>query len=336
MTGCSIVARAQSTLRMLFLVGISLCLGLTSRAQSSYPWLWCPTTPTLPPTVKCHERPPMLEGVSFELGCFDICTGVPINCHEDWEEYFSLAGLPQADMLYWQGGHVHARNGSVAATTGGIYSELSGFASTSVIEGDTQNEMWPGFKYRPQASQVVHVTARAKTLTEGYSPVVDWNWHLDPTDNSGKTVILEIAFDVRLGGLVELPSDPLNFVVERQKTATHPQADYVTPVMAARLEKLSVLYRSAYLGCTGGRIGVQLSFNDMSLAWGGLFDINSTWDCPHAWHRVGTSADVNHDGPRDGGGRQATDEDLLDDLARGLHLVRHEKSIGLIHYEFGR
>ena len=38
--------------------------------------------------------------------------------------------------------------------------------------------------------------------------------------------------------------------------------------------------------------GVKLGFNDMSLPWGGVFDLDTNWQSPHCGHRVGTSVDV--------------------------------------------
>ena len=38
---------------------------------------------------------------------------------------------------------------------------------------------------------------------------------------------------------------------------------------------------------------VYLAVIDMSLPYGGLFDINGDWDTPHDWHRVGRSVDFS-------------------------------------------
>jgi hypothetical protein len=39
--------------------------------------------------------------------------------------------------------------------------------------------------------------------------------------------------------------------------------------------------------------GKKISINDMSLPWGGLFDINGDWLTPHTSHRRGMSVDIN-------------------------------------------
>jgi hypothetical protein len=38
----------------------------------------------------------------------------------------------------------------------------------------------------------------------------------------------------------------------------------------------------------------QVSFNDIALPWGGLFDMNSTWKQPHKTHGKGQGGDFNH------------------------------------------
>jgi hypothetical protein len=45
----------------------------------------------------------------------------------------------------------------------------------------------------------------------------------------------------------------------------------------------------AYYVATGELLGI----NDMSLVWGGLFDINGDWSTPHGSHRKGMSVDID-------------------------------------------
>ena len=46
--------------------------------------------------------------------------------------------------------------------------------------------------------------------------------------------------------------------------------------------------------------GILLRVNDMSLQFGGLFDIDNDWRTPHRGHRVGVNADVGFTGIRNG------------------------------------
>jgi hypothetical protein len=55
---------------------------------------------------------------------------------------------------------------------------------------------------------------------------------------------------------------------------------------------------------------MKISFNDLSLEYGGILDYHSNWDCDHKLHRVGKSADLN------------TDECLICDAGQPLCLNR--------------
>ena len=96
---------------------------------------------------------------------------------------------------------------------------------------------------------------------------------------------------------------------------------------------------------------VYLAVIDMSLPYGGLFDINGDWDTPHDWHRVGRSVDFSKY-YKDSGGNNIqvvfydedgnvikttdliTDDDLDKYFAEKKYkCTRKEKSIGKIHYE---
>lgn len=42
--------------------------------------------------------------------------------------------------------------------------------------------------------------------------------------------------------------------------------------------------------------GTTMRVNDMSLEWGGLFDVQNNWSPPHSQHRVGIHADIEFNG----------------------------------------
>lgn len=69
--------------------------------------------------------------------------------------------------------------------------------------------------------------------------------------------------------------------------------------------------------------GVAIGINDMSLIWGGLFDINSDWSTPHSKHRVGKSIDVDHYG--------ADEKKLNRIMEEKYRCSRYE--VSRIHYE---
>jgi len=61
--------------------------------------------------------------------------------------------------------------------------------------------------------------------------------------------------------------------------------------MITRIQNLATNIRSEYRRLTGWN--VKISFNDLSLEYGGILDYHSQWNCDHELHRVGKSADLN-------------------------------------------
>jgi hypothetical protein len=81
-----------------------------------------------------------------------------------------------------------------------------------------------------------------------------------------------------------------------------------------------------------GRFPRVLGLNDMSLPWGGLFDLGGSWHHPHKAHRMGRSADIDV--------RRGTDDDNLA-LAvfniwqrLGGQVVNEREALNHVHLEF--
>ena len=74
----------------------------------------------------------------------------------------------------------------------------------------------------------------------------------------------------------------------------HPDAFYLSPYSVQRIGRLQQEWEAMTAKLLGDQ-GTYLSFNDMSLPRGGLFDIEATWDNWHNSHRLGTSVDVNRE-----------------------------------------
>jgi hypothetical protein len=64
----------------------------------------------------------------------------------------------------------------------------------------------------------------------------------------------------------------------------HPSSHWGTPDVVAKLKAIASEYRQ--------ETGDKLYFNDMSLPWGGILDINANWGAPHAEHRNGNVIDI--------------------------------------------
>lgn len=71
-------------------------------------------------------------------------------------------------------------------------------------------------------------------------------------------------------------------------TSSHPYNHYGKGPFLDSLKQLALDY--------GGRWNRNLAYNDSSLEWGGIFDINANWSPPHSTHREGTNQDVRANG----------------------------------------
>jgi hypothetical protein len=86
---------------------------------------------------------------------------------------------------------------------------------------------------------------------------------------------------------------------------------------------------SDYFGVTGQRLCV----NDLSLPWGGLFDIGNNWGPPHGLHRIGKSADFNTHAECFSTAPPLVDQKELARATARWGATRIPEG-GLIHYEF--
>jgi hypothetical protein len=88
---------------------------------------------------------------------------------------------------------------------------------------------------------------------------------------------------VMVSGLQELgPGADYDLVGD---TTPHPRNHYGTASLIASLRILAQAYAQAFPGN-------RLAYNDMSLEFGGLFDIRADWRPPHRSHRLGTDVDL--------------------------------------------
>ena len=108
---------------------------------------------------------------------------------------------------------------------------------------------------------------------------------------------------VRVPGLVLLdpePDGPLTII--RAGMESHPDGTYGTPATVDALRSLAGWVvetqrtRNKVLQACGKEPWLvwQLSVNDVSLPWGGLFDYKADWSPPHQMHGLGVAADINH------------------------------------------
>jgi hypothetical protein len=262
----------------------------------------------------------------FRTGCYDIRTGTPGDCRESWILYQSTEGVAPAAMDYWTGAHLHPRESGdhPRASVGEILLDFMAEPSARSGEWETQGEVHRGDVLIPEASGVSRVFIYF-VAPRGYHCVANDEWVRDPADSTCRACMGTFLVEAHVEGLEPLPasgwyetaSDPCGHTAGKQF--------YATPEMIRRLMELSKRYVEWYEEERGQRI--RVSFNDLSLIWGGIYDYKPArrWDCPHALHRVGTSADVN--------GPSYIVKWKLDDIAKKIGLREMHPSGTLMHYE---
>jgi len=98
----------------------------------------------------------------------------------------------------------------------------------------------------------------------------------------------------------------------------HPSNHYAIPILETKITQLAATYAAAKNG--------TIEVNDMSLPWGGLFDIYGDWETPHVLHRTGHSVDINHSS------LSQPNQQFLTDRARKLGFLPVSEGAN-IHYE---
>ncbi|MHB0996464.1 MAG: hypothetical protein ACYC2I_08860 [Elusimicrobiales bacterium] len=99
------------------------------------------------------------------------------------------------------------------------------------------------------------------------------------------TGTLYMVTEMKVPNLKELTKGPGYDLVGASVTL-HQKNHFGTEAMNTAVKKLATDYHSA---CSGAK---SLSYNDMSLVWGGLYDIKGNWATPHKAHRFGVNLDV--------------------------------------------
>jgi len=118
------------------------------------------------------------------------------------------------------------------------------------------------------------------------------------------------------------------------QTTKHPVNHYGASALRDGLTSMSDDYFE-YTGEAG--TAFTLGINDMSLPWGGMFDLNGQWWVDntsgngHVKHRIGMSVDIDH---YDQFRNKSIKEDYLDKTMKEKYSCKRlEKDIDLIHYE---
>ena len=112
----------------------------------------------------------------------------------------------------------------------------------------------------------------------------------------------KFALTVRVPGLIELSGE--SYYVLTGATALHPHNHFGTQ---NTINSIKSVARTYYDSTTH-----RLKINDISLPYGGLYDINGDWRRPHDTHRLGTNVDVSYKVLNGAGGEVDIDKELFE------------------------
>ena len=309
--------------------------------------MWLESLPSPFPSRSQNCQPPYTElpiPTNFEVGCFDVGNGRPLDCQVNYQESTSLNGVPPKRVTEFTGGHAHdpARvDGELASTKGTLWSDLEPDLPVDAMvafSGRTGNQFWRAVKNAPEASGVVRICATGRLLQPGYHCVPGPPfWACD----DAITAHMELGFRVAVPGLVELPPSPGLYVRcgitasctgQDNVSPVHPSAFFGDPRLVAKVQAVVQRFQALY-----PELALQLT--DMSLPMGGLFDLDTSWEPPHNRHRNGRSVDVSRNAwNKTTGSRQYLAASQIRDLSQiavhDLHMHRiFEGEKGPIHYE---
>jgi hypothetical protein len=293
---------------------------------------WISGPPTIPDRVCGTITTP--NTVVFRFGCYSAKNGEPHNCESEWVQEFKLDGAYSEELkILWQGGHAHPRpqedsDEAFHRAVGGVVCPIDpNQEKLTRFHGFTANKTWQKTKLLPEASGVIRLDGwmRLSMLNLRWIDDLAICFREDPQDR----VYTRCKMGVSVGvfGLKLLPDNPSLYRKVSNPMGHFPGKQfYGTPAMIAAITKMAEDYKQQF--------GVLLSFNDLSLPWGGVFDLGKNWTCPHKFHRLGTSVDVNHAVYRENEPNPVgqVKKKELDEIAASYGLVQfHENE--LLHYE---
>ncbi|MFA5832451.1 MAG: penicillin-insensitive murein endopeptidase [Bacteroidota bacterium] len=117
-------------------------------------------------------------------------------------------------------------------------------------------------------------------------------------DTASATIVVKVP------GLTELTSGSHYDLIGANAGGSHHNKNHYGK--ANLINTLKTIADTAY-----SKKSYRLRFNDMSLIYGGPFDINNNWDTPHQNHREGVSVDVSSTAVTDNGSSRSVTEDRL-------------------------
>jgi hypothetical protein len=292
------------------LIGLVLTIFILTGMNVFGQGLWCDIDfgcfltddwkPTLPPSGSCHATTPDLLKL-YARSCWSDGRDCPIN----WAFQLQAPDY-NSDDCYTNGCHKHSRvldpsqYQDMLTSSGGLRLDTGPF-SNAMNKGNSSY-----FEFnaaRPEASGIMKLSIRASippncdvVSTLEHNP----GWILCG-DGPEHYFCTSMALPYHINGLVEL-LDGDDYIKNAPINNHVAHNQYGTPEMNRRLQNLASAVRTQYHDNNSeGNYYVRISFNDLSLEYGGIFDVRGDWDCHendtwqagHLGHRLGRSADLN-------------------------------------------
>ena len=254
-----------------------------------------------PPSANYNSIPDQISPMSFSFLCSDDRWGYPLPCKFEYEYLGYGSEDDQLDCVIDTSGPLptveqgtcvsggHSNKGARPETFNNSTVELVGTEDedpgSSTVKG-TQPLDFGGYRIvvqAPEASGYYSWKFNVKTP-------VGWrfNGNKGITENK-KQLFISGKNIVRVKDLYQLPES--EFYVKARNPSTYhsnENAFFATVPMLEAMAAFSLEYRRL-----SGDENLLISFNDVSLPLGGLFDIHGNWSPPHSTHREGLDVDLN-------------------------------------------
>ena len=257
-------------------------------------------SPSFPPEDICHSTNP--DRLELTGSCYDYNSGQPIPIDWNFELFYQDCGSD----CWFTGCHIdHYRiadgSQSMLTSMGGIkkptestWNSITNYIGLGIINLNIA---------KPEAAGTISlrvtciIPPNLRSYYSGWPLWMNPGWEEGPDD---WTIFMVLDLPYHVEGLISLPEGD-NYLKSSNLYNHHTTGHqyYARPAMISRIQSLADTIRSQYKDLYGWN--VKVSYNDLSLEYGGIFDVRGDWDCHendttqagHLGHRRGRSVDLN-------------------------------------------
>lgn len=281
------------------------------------------------PTKAAHPRSTLINHDWTTFACYDTVTGKLVDCSFTQE----IVGLKEPASPDNNGGHFHDGHPLIEPADGNlIYPENTCPGEPLKVCGRTNYSITSKIIHNiPQASgNIVKKSVVIAPARPTWWPAEWICWF--GCDDDSNVFTYNDTVHVSVQNLVELPpaSDiyircglTSGCVSDGHHDDMHPQPSFGRRELVQKLVGLAAMYRSSLLSQDESQ---KLRISDISLPFGGVFDMNHNWLPPHKSHRKGISADISRHAILNNLGTSFVNQKLLDVQIGRLGLNRNTET----------